>query len=238
MGIGRPRANGGRSWILAAALSAVICGCGGAEERPAPAPPPDRPLGARVFPMDAAPVLDDPGREAWQRPDEVIAALAVRPGQQIADVGCGTGYFTLRLLRAAAPGGRVIAVDIQQGMLDLLEKRLGPAEKGLVVLRKSPPDRPLLPGDAVDLVLCANTLHEVDDADQARFVESMAAALGPGGRLAAINWLPSRTRLGPPVAQRISQARMRELAAGAGLTLAEDLDILPMHSFLVFRKPK
>lgn len=236
MGIGRPRANGGRSWIPAAALAAILCGCGGAEN--APAPPPDPPLGARVFPMDAAPVLDDPGRDAWQRPDEVIAALAIRPGQRIADVGCGTGYFTLRLLRAAAPGGRVIAVDIQQGMLDLLGKRLGPAEKGLVTLRRSPPDRPLLPGDALDLVLCANTLNEVEDADQARFVESMAAALAPGGRVAIINWIPSRTRFGPPGEHRISPVRVRVLAEGAGLALAEDVALLPMHSFLVFRKPR
>jgi ubiquinone/menaquinone biosynthesis C-methylase UbiE len=188
--------------------------------------------------MDLAPVLDGPGRDAWQRPDEVIAALAIRPGQRSADVGCGTGYFTLRILRASAPGGRVIAVDIQQGMLDLLGKRLGAADRGLVTLRRSPPDRPLLPGDALELVLCANTLNEVEDADQARFVESMAGALAPGGRMAIINWLPSRTRLGPPVEQRISPARVRELAEGAGLSLAEDLDILPMHSFLVFTKPR
>jgi ubiquinone/menaquinone biosynthesis C-methylase UbiE len=184
--------------------------------------------------MDRAPVLDDPGRDAWQRPDEVMAVLAIRPGERVADVGCGTGYFTRRLLAAAGPTGRVIAVDLQQGMLDLLAARLAPAERERVVLRRNAPDRPLERGDALDLVLCANTLNEVDDGDQAAFVRSMAGALAPGGRLAILNWIPSRTRLGPPVEQRIAPERVKALAGGAGLRLSAEPDVLPMHSLLVF----
>lgn len=228
-----------RSLLLSASLlAAALAGCGGGGSPPAPSAPSAPAPGPRVFPMDLAPALDGPGRDAWQRPDEVIAALAVRPGARVADVGCGTGYFTLRLLRAVGPGGRVIAVDIQQGMLDLLAGRLGDGERDRVTLRRNPPDRPLLPGDALDLVLCANTLNEVGDADQERFVRSMADGLVPDGRLALVDWLPSRTRLGPPVEHRIAPARVKALAAAAGLVLAEDLDLLPMHSFLVFRKPR
>ncbi len=227
-----------RSLLPAALAAAALAGCGGGDPPPAPVPPSAPPRGPRVFPVEAAPVLDDPGRDAWQRPDEVVAALAIRPGARVADVGCGTGYFTRRLLAAAGPTGRVIAVDVQQGMLDLLARRLDAAERERTTLRRNAPDRPLEPADALDLVLCANTLNEVDDADQARFVKSMAAALVPGGRLAVVNWIPSRTRLGPPVDQRIAPERVKELAAGAGLVGAVEHDLLPMHSFLVFTRPR
>jgi len=220
---------------LCLALFATLASCAG-EPPPAPPTPPhkvERPLGERVFPMDWAPALDDARRDEWQRPDEVLKALRIEPGARVADVGCGTGYFALRLLRVA---GHVIAVDIQQGMLDLLSKRLGPEERKRVTLRRSEPEEPLLPGDRCDLVLCANTLHEVDDAQQARFMKSMAAGLAPDGRLAIINWKTEPMRLGPRPEHRLARGRIEELAAGAGLVLAEAFDFLPMHDFLVFER--
>lgn len=218
---------------------AFLAACGGAEEPPAPppAPPPPAPRAApRLFPMEAAPLLDDPGRDEWQKPAEVVAALDIRPGQRIADVGCGTGYFTMRLLRAAGPTGHVIAVDVQQGMLDLLERRLKPDERSRVTLRRNPPDRPLERGDRVDLVLCANTLYEVEEADAARFMKSIADGLVLGGRLAVVDWIPAKTRLGPPVAVRITPDRIRELAAAASLAPSQEHKFLPMHAFLVFTR--
>jgi len=235
----------GRRPVALATLTlglALVAACDGDGDETTPETTPERsderPPGPRVFPLDLAPVLDDPGRDAWQHPDEVVAALRIRPGDRVADVGCGTGYFTLRLLRAAGATGHVIAVDIQQGMLDRLEARLGRAEREHVTLRRTAPDRPLQAGDACDLVLCANTLHEVDDADTTRFVKSMADGLAPGGRLALVNWKAIPTRFGPPLDHRIPTRRIRELAEAAGLLLAEDLDLLPMHSFLVFTKPR
>ena len=210
---------------------------------PGPSAPPSgdvpavRP-GDRLFPMSLAPALDDPGRDEWQRPDEVVAALSIRPGERIADVGCGTGYFTVRLLRATGANGHVVAVDVQQGMLDLLARRLDAADRGRVTLRRNAPDRPLEAADAVDLVLCANTLYEVDEADAAKFVRSMADGLVPGGRLAVLDWRPVAMRLGPHVSARITPDRIRDLALRAGLSPSQDLDFLPTHSFLVFTKPK
>ena len=245
----RPHRLGALLTRAAAAVGAAIlvAGCDVADDRSAPDAPaapaspaaePEQPPGEHVFPMALAPVLDDPGRDAWQRPDEIVAALSIRPGQRIADVGCGTGYFTLRLLRATGATGHVLAVDVQQGMLDLLAGRLDAAQEKLVTLRRNPPDRPLEATDALDLVLCANTLYEVDETAAARFVKSMADGLAPGGRLAVVEWRPTQMRLGPPVGIRIAPARVRELAEKAGLSLAQDLAFLPMHSFLVFAKPR
>lgn len=239
------RRRGGSAWgafLVSAGALLGACGERDGTRTPPPAIPSTGPStharGAKLFPASAAPVLDDPGRDAWQRPDEVVAALEILPGQRIADVGCGTGYFTLRLLRAAGPGGHVLAVDVQQEMLDILRSRLDAEQTTRVTLRRNAPDRPLQATDAVDLVLCANTLYEVDEADAARFVQSMADGLVPGGRLAVLEWLPERTRLGPPLAIRLSPARIRELAAQAGLSPTQELAVVPTHSLLVFTKAK
>ncbi len=218
---------------IVAALAVVACG----GERPAPAPAPAEPaLGARVFPLGAAAALDDHDRERWQRPDEVVEALGIPAGARLADIGCGTGYFTLRLLAAVGPEGTVLAVDVQQGMLDILARRLREADRTRVVLRRTAAGEPLSPGDGVDLALCANTLYEVEEDAQAAFVSRLAAGLAPGGRLAVIEWLPKPTGLGPPVEQRLAPQRIRALAEAAGLALEKEHVFLPMHSFLVFRK--
>ncbi len=241
----------GRSFaaIRAACASAGVVvailatsGCGAPDDattsrRPA-AQAPSPPLGSKVFPAAAAPALDDPSRDAWQRPDAVVAALAIKPGQRVADVGCGTGYFTTRLLRATGESGHVLAVDVQQEMIDIVARRLAADERSRVTLRRSPPAQPLEATDAVDLAFCANTLYEVDDADMERFVKSMADSLVPGGRLAVLEWKPQPMRLGPPLAIRLSPARIRDLASRAGLTLSEDVDLLPTHSLLVFTRAK
>ena len=189
-----------------------------------------------MFPLAAAGALDGPGRDAWQRPDEVVAAIGLRPGDRVADVGCGTGYFTLRFLDAVGPRGHVLAVDIQQGMLDIVAARLPDDARGCVTLRCSAPARPIEAGDALDVVFCANTLKEVPDDDARSFVQSMAAGLVPGGRLVVIDWLPRRMALGPPLDQRVAPDRIRALAAGAGLVEIADVDLLPTHAFLVFRR--
>lgn len=237
---------GERARMVGAALASLLvllCAC--TERAPEVGVVPDgkptaaprvAPLGSKVFPLAAAPALDGPGRDAWQRPDEVVAALELQPGDRVGDVGCGTGYFTLRILKAVGPDGHVVGVDIQQGMLDLLGTRLEASDRSRVTLRCSAPERPIDPDDALDLVFCANTLKEVPDDDAADFVASMASGLVPGGRLAILDWLPEPMSLGPPLAHRVSPARIKELAGAAGLSLTRDGVLLPTHSFLIFTK--
>jgi SAM-dependent methyltransferase len=129
-------------------------------------------------------------------------------------------------------------VDVQQGMLDLLARRLDAGDRERVTLRRNAPDRPLEPTDAMDLVFCANTLYEVDGADAERFVRSMAEGLAPGGRLAVLDWRPGPMQLGPPVEVRIAPARIRDLAQRAGLAPSREIDLLPTHTFLLFTKPR
>jgi SAM-dependent methyltransferase len=224
--------RGLRALSLLAAAIFLTAGCGEADDacdRPEP------PLGRKVFPLAAAHVLDDPRRDEWQFPEEVVRELRIVPGERIADIGCGTGYFTLRLLRSAGPTGHVLAIDIQQGMLDILDSRLDAAERERIELRRSASEQPLRREDAIDLAFCANTLHEVDDPGP--FLRSLFDGLAPNGRLALINWLPRRAEFGPPPEDRISPERVRELATAAGFEFDREVDFLLMQSFLVFRKP-
>ncbi len=224
--------------VASAIASAIVAGCGPRDAPPAPPTPASAPavLGEKVFPVERASVLDNSGRDEWQRPREVVAALEIEPGAHIADIGCGTGYFAVHFVRATGPTGRVLAVDIQQGMLDAFEGRLAADDRKRVDLRLSQPDRPLEPTDAVDLVFCANTLHEVDDA--AAFMQCLADGLAPGGRLAILEWLPKKTPFGPPLEHRLAPDRITQLAESAGLRLDRDVDILEMQSFLIYRKPQ
>jgi len=228
---------------IAAATLATLAGCGD-EPGAGPSSPElstqasveQAALGEKVFPVERAPVLDNTGRDEWQKPREVVAALAIEPGARVADIGCGTGYFAVRFVRATGKTGRVLAVDIQQGMLDILEGRLASDDRERVELRLSQPDRPLEPADAVDLAFCANTLHEVDE--QGPFMQALADGIAPGGRLAIIEWLPKDTGMGPPLEHRLTPERITELAKSAGLRLEQSVSFLEMHSFLIYRKPE
>src|SRR5687768_17679950 len=107
--------------------------------------------------------LADPGRDAWQKPDEVVRALALRRGQVACDIGAGPGYFTLRLARAVGPSGLVYAVDVEPRILEALRDRLAAAEVRNVVPVLGLGDDPLVPRNACDLVFIADTYHHFPD---------------------------------------------------------------------------
>ena len=174
-------------------------------------------------------VFDDPAREEWQKPAEVIRALKLAPDAAIADIGSGTGYFAVRLARSV-PQGRVYGADLEPDMVRFLNERA--AKEGLPNLRSvlAAEDRPNLPGP-VDLVLLVDTYHHV--ARRAAYFESLRKQLKPGGRVAIIDFtLESPT--GPPVRHRIAPQKVAEEMAQAGYRLAEEHRFLPNQYFLVF----
>jgi ubiquinone/menaquinone biosynthesis C-methylase UbiE len=174
--------------------------------------------------------FDDPARDAWQMPARVIDALGLRPGQSVADIGAGTGYFTVRLAKSSATP-KVFAVDIEKSMVDYVRQRA--AKEGLknVVVVQAGADRTNLP-EAVDLVLVVDTYHHIPDR-RAYFWE-LRKSMNPGARLAIIDFRKDAPE-GPPVEFRFTPEEITGELTKAGFTLAAQHDFLPRQMFLVYR---
>lgn len=176
-----------------------------------------------------AQVFDDPARNRWQKPDEVIAALALAPGAAVADIGAGTGYFAARLA-AAVPQGRVYAVDIEPDMVRYLGERARRASLDNLTAVLAAPDDPKLPGK-VDVVLLVNTYHHIGSREA--YFRRLASALNAGGRVAIIDFT-MESAVGPPVSGRIAPAAVKSEMQRAGYKLAAEHSLLPHQYFLVF----
>lgn len=177
-----------------------------------------------------AQIFDDPARDEWQRPQEVIRALALAPDATVADIGAGTGYFAVRLARAV-PQGRVLGVDAEPDMVRYLEQRARREGLANLAVQLAAADDPRLPAP-VDLVIVVNTYHHLPARE--RYFRALRDSLKPGGRLAIIDYTPE-SPVGPPMSARIPDATVRRELARAGYTLAAEHTFLPYQYFLVFR---
>lgn len=131
--------------------------------------------------------MNDPSRDAWQRPKDVVDKLALKPGDRVADIGAGGGYFTWHLAEAVTPGGTVYAVEIDETGLDIIRSDMAArGVKNVVPIRGQPMD-PLLP-EAVDLVFSCDTYHHM--SDRSAYFRSLARALKPDGRVAILDFHP------------------------------------------------
>ncbi len=173
-------------------------------------------------------VFDDPARDAWQKPEEVIRALGLPPESSVADVGAGTGYFSVRLARAV-PQGRVYAVDVSPSMVKYLAARAAREHLPNVVAQQAVANDPQLP-NAVDLVLLVDTYHHIGDRED--YFRKLRASLSGKGRLAIIDFRPD-SPVGPRHG-RIAPDSVKSELARAGYRLVATHDFLPYQYFLVF----
>ena len=162
----------------------------------------------------------DEAYDRYRQPDRVMAALAVRPGQRVADIGAGSGYFTFRLAVAVGEHGRVVATEVDEGALAVLRKRA--VDHPNVAVRKVEPDDPGLEPSVFDLVL----LSQVDQylPDRVAYLERLRPSLAQHGRVAVLNRTPFR------------EALLRD-AGRAGYRVVSEVTDLPDH-FLVFIVPR
>ena len=180
-------------------------------------------------PKESALRFDDPARDMWQLPDRVIAALNLKSGQIVADIGAGTGYFSVRLAKSeTAP--KVYAADIEPSMVSYLRERA--AKEGLtnVTAIQAAADQPNLP-EPVDLILIVDTYHHIGDREA--YFRRLAKSIKPGGRLVIIDF-KSDSPEGPPKEFRFPLEQFKSEMGKAGYKLAAQHNFLPRQQFLIF----
>ncbi len=175
--------------------------------------------------------FEDPARDAWQKPDEVVAALALAPDAKVADIGSGTGYFAVRLARAV-PKGRVYGVDVEPDMARYLGERA--RREGLSNLEAvlGEPADPKLP-EPVDVALIVDTYHHI--GERVTWLRRLGEKLTPGGRVVIIDFRKESPK-GPPAEHKLSPEQVREELEAAGYRQAQTHDFLPDQYFLVFQR--
>jgi len=175
-------------------------------------------------------VFDDPQRDDWQKPHEVIQALALKPDAVIADIGSGTGYFAVRFANMV-PHGRVYGVDIEPDMVKYLAARAKREKRDNVIAVAGVPDDPRIPEKA-DLILMVDVFHHIEERE--RYFRKLRVSLKPGGRVAIIDFRLDSPE-GPPQAARIAPERVISELKDAGYALAKEHRFLPNQYFLVFQ---
>jgi ubiquinone/menaquinone biosynthesis C-methylase UbiE len=175
--------------------------------------------------------LEDPGRARWQRPDRLVRALALRPGQRVAEIGAGSGYFVRRLARVVGSRGRVYAVDAEPKMLAVLAEELRRRRLGNVTPVLGLDGDPLLPERSLDLILVVNTYHHF--AGGPRYLRRLRRLLRPGGRIVNVDFHRRETPVGPPVERRVAREKFLADARRAGLRVVREETFLPYQYVLV-----
>jgi cyclopropane fatty-acyl-phospholipid synthase-like methyltransferase len=175
--------------------------------------------------------FDDPERDAWQEPEEILDALDLKRTSVVADIGAGTGYFSVRIAKPI-PEGKIFAADIEPDMVRYLGERAQREHLTNLISVQASTDAANLP-EPVDVVLVVDTYHHIGDRPE--YFAKLKSSLRPAGRLAIVDF-KADSPTGPPAQYRISPERVTEELKAAGYSLTETLQFLPRQYYLVFRK--
>ena len=180
-------------------------------------------------------VFESPDRAKWQKPDEVVRALDLKPGQTVIDIGAGTGYFTRRFAKAVGPSGAAIGLDVEPAMIDYMKadaKKLG-LENYHARLVKA--DDPELAPHSADVVFFCDTLHHMDD--RVAYLRKLAPALKPGGRIAVVDFKKDAPK-GPPKRMKISREQMMEQFTDPATTWCANTNFSHISTFSNSNPPR
>ncbi len=177
-------------------------------------------------------MLENPQREAEQKPEEVLAALDLKAGETLADIGAGSGYFTFRFARRVGESGRVYGVDINADMILYMNRYIRDKKVKNVTTILSVPDDPLLPDVKINRFFICNTWHHV--GNRPHYIALMKKMLKPGGQIVVLDYKKEPLPVGPPPEMKMAREEViREMEAG-GFKLAKEHAFLPYQYFLVF----
>ena len=175
-----------------------------------------------------------PEREEEERTDLLLENLPIAADSRVADIGAGSGYFTLPMARMA-PDGIVYAVDIQQEMLDITARRAKSAGIENIELVLGTGQDPKLPPDSIDLALFVDAYHEFEWPREVML--AVYESLTPGGQIVLIEYRAEDPDVPILRLHKMSEKQVRRELSALGFEFVENLDILPQQHFLVFRKP-
>jgi predicted methyltransferase len=176
--------------------------------------------------------LEDPQRDAYQKPHEVLTALRLKPGEVIADIGAGSGYFTFRFSHFVGEKGKVYAVDVSPDMILHINRRIRELKVTNVISILSDPDDPLLADRSVNRFFFSDSWHHIEN--QTKYLSLVKRMLKPGGEVVMVDFHKKETPVGPPLEMRIARDDLIKQMEKNGFRLAKEHIFLPYQYFLVF----
>jgi arsenite methyltransferase len=176
--------------------------------------------------------LEDPQRDAYQKPHEVLTALNIKPGEIIADIGAGSGYFTFRLSHFVGNKGKVYAVDVSPDMILHINRRIRELKANNIVTLLADPDDPLLPDQSVNRFFICEVWHHIEN--QTKYLALMKKMLKPGGEVVMIDFHKKEFPVGPPMNMKIAREDVIKRLESNGYRLTKEHTFLPYQYFLVF----
>ncbi len=215
------------AWVL---LATVTCAATAQAQR-------RHPISGRVLAptmgVAGAGWLERPEREDEEAPSKALDALELKPGMVVADIGAGSGYYTARMAKRVAPGGRVYATDIQQGMLDLLNRRIQLEKLDNVTTVLGGFDDPALPAHSLDLAIMVDVYHELQSPQI--FLQRLRETFKPGGRLVLLEFRKEDPRIPILEVHKMSVAEVRVELESEGFVIEKTIETLPWQHIIVLR---
>ena len=195
------------------------------------------PVSGRIF----APVMGVGGagwleraeREDEEAPSKAIEALDLKPGMVVADIGAGSGYYTSRIARRVGPAGRVYATDIQQGMIDILNRRIKNEGLGNVTTILGGMDDPRLPPASIDLAIMVDVYHELQQPQL--FLQRLKPAFKPDGRLVLLEFRKEDPKVPILEVHKMSVAEVKQEMEAEGFVIDRVIDVLPWQHIIVLK---
>ena len=182
-------------------------------------------------------VFEEPGRDVWQKPEQVVAWLKATSGLTVADVGAASGYFTRTWARAVGPTGWAIAVEIEPGFFKPIHELARKEGLTNVLTQICGPEGPGLPDHSVDVIFICDTLHHIDH--RVGYYEKVKAALKDGGQLAIVDYFHDKDLpFGPKKAERLDHRLIMAELEKAGFTVRLNDTLLPYQYIIDARRTK
>jgi SAM-dependent methyltransferase len=189
---------------------------------------------AQVMGHEAAGWLERPEREQEEQPNKLLELLKIQKDAVVADIGAGSGYFTFRIAKVVGPKGKVLAVDIQPEMLDLIRQKMKARKVANIEPILGKEADPQLPAGAVDLILMVDVYHEFSFPYE--MTQAMVRALKPGGRLVFVEYRKEDPKVYIKLVHKMTEKQVRKEMEPHPLRWVETLDDLPAQHVVIFKR--